>query len=770
MYNGPTAVTSISNSVLWDNTSVLYNETGSQVTVAHSIIKDGYPGTGNLNLYPQFAAPGIPAGADSVFGTADDGLALTGCSPAINAGNNDSIPAGVVTDITGSPAIYNTIVDMGAYEYQQLPYGDTLLYVDSAISVSGTGTSWATAFKTLQEALTTANNCSAVKQIWVKKGTYFPTALPANSSLGNSNRDFTFALKNNLAIYGGFPASGTPMFADRDAATHPTVLSGDFNGDDVVTGSGASLSITGANENAIHVTLSINNDSTAILDGFTIQGGNASGGSSLIVSGEVPDSRNGGGLYNYHSSARILRCTFSGNAASFQGGGIYNGESAPTLQYCTFSRNRISITGASRMGGGLCNFSSPFNSSSLSAKISNCVFIGNSSPVFGGGIGNYHVSPVISNCTFSNNSGGSGGGVSVDQGGQAAIINCLFTGNIATQSGGAAGGGIFIANQSTLTNCTFAGNIVQGASGLGGGVYTQFSTSISNCIVWGNTAATGPSIYGVVGTTPSVSYSLVQGGYTGTGNVSGDPLFADTSSPAGNDGRFGTPDDGLYVHAASPALNTGNNSLVPAGTTTDIAGNARIAGNVDMGAYEGSTVLPVRLLDFNVTLGDNDVIVRWTTAMEANSDYFEIQYATDGIHFSKAGQTAAAGQSNGLLSYSFIHRNAAALPTSILYYRLKQMDKDGVFTYSKIVALSLPEVSEKILYYPNPVARGTLLLFKGKGIEQVSLFNIFGECVSDSHYTERQPVQISTGQLTAGTYLIKINNVQTGKLTVKEAD
>jgi hypothetical protein len=61
-----------------------------------------------------------PAGADNIFYTNDDGLNLASCSPAMNAGSNASI-SGYNTDILNNPRIYNSIVDMGAYEIQALP-------------------------------------------------------------------------------------------------------------------------------------------------------------------------------------------------------------------------------------------------------------------------------------------------------------------------------------------------------------------------------------------------------------------------------------------------------------------------------------------------------------------------------------------------------------------------------------------------------------------------------------------------------------------------
>jgi hypothetical protein len=82
----------------------------------------------------------------------------------------------------------------------------------------------------------------------------------------------------------------------------------------------------------------------------------------------------------------------------------------------------------------------------------------------------------------------------------------------------------------------------------------------------------------------AVTYSIVQGGYAGTENTSGDPLFVDAN---GADNIYGTLDDDMRVQAGSPAIDTGSNAAVPAGITTDRDGNPRFINcRVDRGAYE----------------------------------------------------------------------------------------------------------------------------------------------------------------------------------------
>jgi Concanavalin A-like lectin/glucanases superfamily len=109
--------TNIKNSIFWGNTAggTTVSSIGGTPTVTNSDVEGGYAGTGNINQDPLFVNAASPAGADGVFGTADDGLALTACSAAINTGNNTGV---ATTDIANNPRIFGSTVDMGAYEFQ----------------------------------------------------------------------------------------------------------------------------------------------------------------------------------------------------------------------------------------------------------------------------------------------------------------------------------------------------------------------------------------------------------------------------------------------------------------------------------------------------------------------------------------------------------------------------------------------------------------------------------------------------------------------------
>lgn len=489
----------------------------------------------------------------------------------------------------------------------------TVVYVDADAIGANDGSSWADARIDLQVALGSA---VPGDEIWVANGMYKPTA--------GVNRGVSVSLANGVSLFGGFEGGDSINFPggetqrdqrNTDPATNGTVLSGDIGspGDN--------------SDNSFHVVTGGATDATAILDGFTIKAGNANGSS-------FPDN-SGGGVFNLAGSPMLKNCLIKENAAFQRGGGMFTGVSElgavsnPQLINCRFDNNSatgIGLPGATG-GGGLfngnlenfadtskvyltdCTFSG--NSAlggpgggmidfAATSELTNCNFIGNSAPFWGGGLSNgkgfFNSVQTLIGCTFIGNvSDNRGGGMYSAISATAALTNCTFIGNISNNAGG---GGLYNRHSSvvTLSNCTFIDN--QASTSSGGAIKSVGDTQITliNCTVVGNKSASGIAGGGLrlssnaIGTVANcifwqnsdmdglmdeaaqidnagpgpvtVDHSLIQGltgTFGGVGNIDADPLFVDLD---GTDNIPGTEDDNLLLSSVSPCIDAADNTSV----------------------------------------------------------------------------------------------------------------------------------------------------------------------------------------------------------------
>jgi predicted outer membrane repeat protein len=272
---------------------------------------------------------------------------------------------------------------------------------------------------------------------------------------------------------------------------------------------------------------------------------------------------------NGESSPTLVNVTFYTNTTGITGGGMHNdgqwGISSPTLTNVSFLENQANY------GGGMYNNGIDGNSS---PTLTDVTFNGNTGTYEGGGMHNEGgagiTRPTLTNVTFRNNTSASGGAIyfNGDNGDiSAQIVNGLFDANgdhhIAHIRGNTA-------HQPHFTNCTFSGATSQAVYvKVDGSVHTPFT--FTNSIFWGNNGDITNEDAAL-----NVQYSIVEeSGYSGTGNIFADPLFVDAAG--GN----------LRLQQGSPAIDMGDETLLPAGITTDLDGFTRNVGNtVDMGAYE----------------------------------------------------------------------------------------------------------------------------------------------------------------------------------------
>ena len=110
-----------------------------------------------------------------------------------------------------------------------------------------------------------------------------------------------------------------------------------------------------------------------------------------------------------------------------------------------------------------------------------------------------------------------------------------------------------------------------------------------------------------------------------------------------------------------------------------------------------SSPLPVTFTLFTTSCADNEVLIRWKTAQEQNSDHFEIEKSNDGTHWDVIGVLNAAGNSSTESSYSFAYNN----PMQNNFYRVAEYDIDGNVHYTGIIRSSC-NITEVLRVWPNP--------------------------------------------------------------------
>jgi len=388
-----------------------------------------------------------------------------------------------------------------------------------------------------------------------------------------------------------------------------------------------SQTIIDGDQNGSVVTFENEEDSTAVLTGFTIMNGLWGGGGGIYLSNSNPSLvyltilnnsvvgftayRNGlgGGIYcNNNSSPSLENVTITGNSADWgDGGGIYcSYNSNPSLVNVTITNNSAGASG----GGIYCNNNS-------SPSLVNVTITNNSAGDWGGGI--YcldNSNPSLVNVTITDNSAGKGGGISCRFSSCPSLENVTISENSVNYNGGGilcsasspnlvnvtisgnsadwGGGGIWcVCSSPSLVNVTISGNTaIEG----GGGIYCGYISNpiLVNCMLWNDSPQEVYFWEDYDSSSITISYSDIQGGEEGIvtndngtvywleGNIDEDPLFVET---------------GYHPYSlleGSPCIDAGTPDTLGLNLPPwDIIGNERIwdgdgdgTAIIDMGAYE----------------------------------------------------------------------------------------------------------------------------------------------------------------------------------------
>jgi hypothetical protein len=349
---------------------------------------------------------------------------------------------------------------------------------------------------------------------------------------------------------------------------------------------------------------------TCVVDGFTITAGATDGVGGGIACYASPTIRNctisgnhascaplfggGGGLACFWSSPTILNCTIAGNTSEGNGGGVYCRGASPTIVNCTIVGNAAHGDG----GGVYCKQGS--------LLIRDCTIAGNSANGDWGGAvcGMEYCNLTLSHCRLTGNAApDGGGGVCVGYFSILTLTDCTIAGNTTPSYGG---GVVCYDSSAAIRNCTFTRN---SAAGGGAILYDGATATVdsSNCILWGDTP---DEVFASSGNL-AATYSDIQGGWPGTGNIDADPLLVD-------------PDAADYhLCAGSPCIDAGDPAFVPGAGETDMDGQLRVwdgdgdgASVVDMGADEFGSPLDC---NHNGVADDQDIVNGTSQDCNANS-------------------------------------------------------------------------------------------------------------------------------------------------------
>lgn len=248
------------------------------------------------------------------------------------------------------------------------------------------------------------------------------------------------------------------------------------------------------------------------------------------------------------------------------------------------------------------------------------------------------------------------------------------------------------------------------------------------------------------------------------------------SSVTVNDLRLLVDDDGDFSNGGTTCYYNGDGTGIvlsyinPTITATGIS-NTHIPNNstkyITIASGSAVTPLSIELVVFDATLNSRQTVdVDWTTTTETNSDYFLIEKMDEVENWKEISKVEAAGNSNFKIDYSSedTHPNIG-----LNYYRLKEVDLDGVTNISEIKVVNL-ETSEDFIIYPNPA--NFSFIIQGKELEnkKIKIVNSIGQEVNISNTTPSNNFkQFDTSHLSDGIYSIQIieeNKTSTHRLII----
>jgi len=171
--------------------------------------------------------------------------------------------------------------------------------------------------------------------------------------------------------------------------------------------------------------------------------------------------------------------------------------------------------------------------------------------------------------------------------------------------------------------------------------------------------------------------------------------------------------------------------------------------------------LPVELMNFEAEKRRNKVDLNWVTSIEINNDYFEIQRSLDGEKFDFIGKEDGQGTTFETSYYEFSDRHPF---DGLNYYRLKQVDLNGDFTYTKIVSIEYKEGNHAVAVYPNPFEESVTVQISSEeqsatSAVTIEIFDVYGRFIkSFQQPQDAANVTLDLSGLSNGAYILKVSD------------
>lgn len=182
--------------------------------------------------------------------------------------------------------------------------------------------------------------------------------------------------------------------------------------------------------------------------------------------------------------------------------------------------------------------------------------------------------------------------------------------------------------------------------------------------------------------------------------------------------------------------------------------------------WRNASILPLQIVNFTVNYQSPVALLKWNVVNELQINYYELQVSTDAVNFTSIGSVAA--KNSALSNYSFAH-SLNTQQANIFYYRIKQVDKDGKYFYTKTVVVKIAS-SNQITVGPNPFVDYINIAYTSLAKERMmgKIFSADGKLVASKTIDIEKgfnSIQISEfGQLPAGNYLLHLQTASENKI------